>query len=117
MLAAANNIPVTFLAPPECNSIKAGLGAVVVCSGGDCSGSNVNELILGIAGNDVIGGKNGDDCIVGGSGDDVLNGDNDNDVLVGGLGSDILDGGIRPKDTDACVDGPGTTFIDCEIVR
>jgi len=128
-LAAANSVPVTRLsdqsrglsasdlAPPECNSIRAGLAAVIVCSGGNCSGSKGNELILGTAGNDVIDGKNGDDCIVGGAGDDMLHGGNDNDVLVGGSGNDTLDGGQRPKDTDMCIDSPGSTFVDCEIVR
>ena len=128
-LAAANIVPVTRLsdqsrgmvasdlAPPECDSIRSSLGAVIVCTGGSCSGSNGNELILGTAGDDVIDGKNGDDCIVGGDGNDTLNGDNDNDVLVGGPGSDTLDGGKRNKDIDICVDSPGsTTFIDCEIV-
>lgn len=128
VLAAANIVPATRLsdqsrgmvasdlAPPECNSIRAGLGSVIVCTGGSCSGSGANELILGSAGNDVIDGKNGDDCIVGGDGNDTLNGDNGNDVLVGGPGSDTLDGGKRKKDTDICVDSPGSTFIDCEIV-
>jgi Ca2+-binding RTX toxin-like protein len=128
-LAAANNVPVTRLAdqsrglnaselaPPECNSIRAGLETVIVCMGGNCNGSKGNELILGTAGNDVIDGKNGNDCIVGGDGDDLIFGDNDNDVLVGGPGSDILDGGKRNKDTDICVDSPSSTFVDCEIVR
>lgn len=127
-LAAANIVPVTRLsdqsrgmvfsdlAPSECDSIRAGLETVIVCSGGNCNGSNGNDLILGTAGNDVIDGKNGNDCIVGGDGDDMLYGDNENDVLVGGPGSDILDGGKRSKDTDICVDSPGSTFIDCEII-
>jgi hypothetical protein len=128
VLAAANHVPVTRLgdqsrgmvpselAPPECNSIRAGLQAVIVCSGGSCNGSKNNELILGTPGNDVIDGKNGDDCIVGGDGNDMLYGDNDNDVLVGGPGFDTLDGGKRKKDTDICVDSAGSTFTDCEIV-
>jgi Ca2+-binding RTX toxin-like protein len=129
-LAAGNIVPVTRLmdqsrgiiaselAPPECNSIRATLETVIVCSGGNCSGSNANELMLGTPGSDVIDGKNGDDCIVGGGSDDTLTGDNGNDVLVGGPGSDILDGGKRNKDTDICVDDPGsTTFIDCEIIQ
>jgi Ca2+-binding RTX toxin-like protein len=127
-LAAANIVPVTHLsdqsrgmvasdlAPSECNSIRASLETVIVCAGGSCSGSNGNDLILGTAGNDMIDGKNGDDCIIGGDGDDMLYGDNENDVLVGGPGSDTLDGGKRVKDTDICVDSPGSTFIDCEIV-
>jgi len=127
-LAATNNIPVTHLtdqstsiaasdiAPPECDSIRSTLEAIIVCSGGNCSGTKANELIFGTSGDDTIDGKNGDDCIVGGAGDDYLSGDNGNDVLVGGPGTDTLDGGMRPKDTDICVDDPSTTiYIECEI--
>ena len=129
VLAAANVVPETRLmdqstplpasviAPPECDSIRYNLTAIVVCAGGYCTGSNANDLILGTTGDDFIDGKNGDDCIVGGNGNDQLYGDNDNDVLVGGPGIDTLDGGKRKKDTDICVDDPGsTTFIDCEVI-
>ena len=129
-LAAGNNVPVTRLmdqsrnviaselAPPECNSIRNTLETIIVCTGGNCNGSNANELMLGTPGSDVIDGKNGDDCIVGGGNDDTLLGDNGNDILIGGPGSDTLDGGKRNKDTDICVDDTGsTTFIDCEIVQ
>jgi Ca2+-binding RTX toxin-like protein len=129
-LAAGNNVPVTRLmdqsrsviaselAPPECNSIRNTLETVIVCTGGNCSGSNANELMLGTPGSDIIDGKNGDDCIVGGGRDDTLTGDNGNDILVGGSGNDTLDGGKRKKDTDICVDDAGSTnFIDCEIIQ
>jgi Ca2+-binding RTX toxin-like protein len=129
-LAAANLVPVTRLmdqssgiaisdlAPPACDSIRATLQTIIVCTGGNCSGSNANELILGSAGNVTIDGKNGDDCIVGGGEGDSLYGGNGNDVLVGGPGADTLDGGQRPKDTDICADDPGsTTFVDCEIIQ
>jgi len=128
--AAGNTVPVTHLtdqssavpasaiAPPECDSVRYSLEAVVVCGGGVCNGSNANELIFGTTGNDTIDGKNGADCIIGGGGDDILSGDNGNDVLVGGPGTDTLDGGKHPKDTDICVDEPGsTTFIDCEVIQ
>ena len=111
-------VPASAIAPPECDSIRYSLEAVVVCTGGVCNGSNANELIFGTNGNDTINGKNGDDCIVGGDGGDIISGDNGNDVLVGGPGSDTLDGGMRPKDTDICVDDSGsTTFIDCEVIQ
>jgi len=91
---------------------------IVVCTGGSCNGSNANELMLGTSGSEAIDGKNGDDCVVGGAGDDILSGDNGNDVLVGGPGSDSLDGGLRPKDTDICIDDSGSsTFIDCEVIQ
>jgi Ca2+-binding RTX toxin-like protein len=111
-------VPASALAPPECDSIRNSLAAIIECGGGICNGTNANELIFGTAGSDIIDGKNGEDCIVGGSGDDALSGDNGNDVLVGGPGSDTLDGGKRKKDTDICVDEAGsTTFIDCEVIR
>lgn len=130
VLAASNNVPVTRLmdqsrgviaselAPSECNSIRNTLETVIVCTGGNCSGSNANELMLGTPGSDVIDGKNGNDCIVGGGSDDTLTGDNGDDVLVGGPGNDTLDGGKRKKDTDICVDDTGSTnFVDCEIIQ
>lgn len=130
ILAAANIVPATRLtdqrstvplssiAPPECDSIRYSLQVIVTCTGGVCVGSNANELIIGTTGSDTIDGKNGEDCIVAGDGDDILSGDNGNDVLVGGPGIDTLDGGKRKKDTDICVDDLGsTTFIDCEVIR
>ena len=128
-LAAANTVPVTRLmdqssgvfaselVPPECDSIRYVLEAIVVCSGGNCSSNgNTNELILGTSGNDVIDGGNGDDCIVGGGGDDYLYGGNGNDVLVGGPGSDFLYGDGKNKETDICIDDLSTTHFDesCE---
>lgn len=118
LMDQSSAIPASVLAPSECASIRYNLTAIVVCTGGYCTGSNANELMLGTTGNDSIDGKNGDDCIVGGGGDDTLNGSNGNDVLVGGPGNDTLDGGLRPKDIDICVDDPGsTTFIDCEVIQ
>lgn len=129
-LAAANTVPLTRLmdqssvinisnlAPLECASISNTLELIVECTDTLCIGSNANELMLGAPFDQTIDGKNGDDCIVGGGGNDSLYGGNGNDVLVGGPGSDMLDGGHRPKDTDICVDDPGsTTFVDCEIIR
>jgi len=118
LMDQSSAIPVSVLAPPECDNIRYNLTAIVVCTGGNCSGSNANELMLGTTGNDSIDGKNGDDCIVGGEGADALFGGHGNDVLVGGPGTDTLDGGQRPKDTDICIDDPGsTTFIDCEVIQ
>lgn len=98
------------LKPDECNSLTLTNIAIGV------DGTNGNDLILGTAGVDTLNGKNGDDCILGGDGNDILAGDNGNDVLVGGPGDDTLDGGKRNKDSDTCIDTPGsTTFIDCEI--
>lgn len=126
-IAANNSVPITHLtdqssaitpdqlAPSECNGIRGTLTMLVVCSGGSCSGSNANELILGTAGYDEIDGKNGNDCIVGGGGNDNLNGGNDDDVMLGGEGDDTLDGG-RKKDMDICYGNSGTNaFIECDL--
>ncbi|GAB4419649.1 MAG: hypothetical protein Kow002_07420 [Anaerolineales bacterium] len=127
-LTAANVIPpsglsdtvfpvlASQLAPSECDSIRNNLETVVVCTGGNCNGSNQNELILGTTGPDRINGKNGEDCIVGAAGDDDLNGGNDDDVLLGGPGDDVLDGG-RKKDYDICYGGGGAdTFDNCDTI-
>src|SRR5262245_43768355 len=64
---------------------------------------NDNNLILGLAGDDLlIGGKladlivggDGNDTLVGGNGNDILRGDAGDDVLDGGIGNDILIGGL-----------------------
>lgn len=108
-------ITVSDLAPAECDSISTALTAIIVCSAGNCDGSNANELILGTSGDDIIDGKNGLDCIVGGAGNDKMNGGNDDDVLVGGNGNDDLDGGPK-KDNDICYGGSGTNlFNECDL--
>lgn len=76
------------LKPAECAGIT--LNAIVVCTGGNCNGTNAAELIIGTAGYDNIKGKNGDDCIVSGGGDDDISGDNGTDVCIGGPGNDIF---------------------------
>ena len=98
--AANNAVPTTHLTdqtraidpnelkPAACSALN--LNAIVVCTGGNCNGTNADELILGTAGIDNIKAKNGDDCIVGGGGDDDISGDNGTDVCVGGLGNDIF---------------------------
>ena len=100
-VAAGNTVPVTHLtdqgsavtaselAPPECDSIRSTLITVVLCTGGNCNGTQGNDLILGSPYADDIKGKNGDDCILGGDGDDdTISGDNGNDVCIGGSGND-----------------------------
>lgn len=108
-------IAVSDLIPVECSNISSLVTVIVVCNGGNCDGSNANELILGTAGDDSIDGKNGFDCIVGGDGNDQLSGGNDDDVLIGGNGDDALDGGPK-KDTDVCYGGAGTNiFSECDL--
>jgi Ca2+-binding RTX toxin-like protein len=66
-------------------------------------GSNVDDTIFGLAGddriqandgNDTINGGMGDDTIFGTAGADFIEGDAGIDSLHGGLGEDTLDGGI-----------------------
>ena len=101
--AATNNVPSTHLmdqsspiaaselAPVACGSIRSSLTTVVQCTGGNCNGTQGNDLILGSPNADNIKGKNGDDCILGGDGDDdTISGDNGTDVCVGGAGNDVF---------------------------
>ncbi|MGE3743218.1 MAG: CHRD domain-containing protein [Geminicoccaceae bacterium] len=76
-------------------------------------GTNGNDAILGLAGDDTLGGGNGDDVLDGGGGDDALAGGNGDDQLygsvgmdslVGGNGDDLLDGG---SGDDALAGGNG----------
>jgi Ca2+-binding RTX toxin-like protein len=98
--AATNTVPTTHLmdqsspilvselAPAACGNIRNSLTTVVQCTGGNCNGTQGNDLILGSPYADNIKGKNGDDCILGGDGDDSISGDNGTDVCIGGNGND-----------------------------
>lgn len=96
--AAANTVPTTRLTDQSraitANDLKPGdctmtlVGTPIVCSGGDCFGTDNNDLILGSALADTIKGNKGDDCILGGGGDDKLYGDQGTDVCIGGPGND-----------------------------
>ncbi len=79
-------------------------------------GSQLNDIVVGLAGDDIIYGLAGDDWLFGGDGNDVvfggkgndvlygdtfsneagsdnLNGEEGNDILIGGTSLDILNGG------------------------
>jgi Ca2+-binding RTX toxin-like protein len=51
-------------------------------------GSNDENLLSGLAGNDSLNGDDGNDTLLGGLGNDTLNGFFDHDLLVGGAGKD-----------------------------
>ena len=88
------------------------------------TGTNLADLIFGLAGVDIITGEEGDDCILAGDGDDIVfgndgddtvSGDNGNDIIRGGSGEDklngnsgfdIIDGG---DDHDSCNVGENTS--------
>ncbi len=100
-IAAGNTIPQSYLdeqntvltvntkKPAACTMT---LTAIVYCTGGNCDGANgnVNELIIGTTGNDIIRGRGGRDCILGGDGNDDIQGNNGGDVCFGGLGNDTF---------------------------
>ncbi len=56
-------------------------------------GNNLDNILIGLAGNDQILGLNGNDILLGGAGNDLLSGGAGRDLLIGGTGSDWLYGG------------------------
>ena len=72
-------------------------------------GSDDDDALDGVAGNDVLFGGEGMDNLNGGAGNDILYGAGDNDSLDGGAGDDRLDGG---GGTNEHVGGDGSdTFV------
>ena len=58
------------------------------------TGNDGLNLLSGMAGNDQLNGGGGDDQLYGESGNDQLDGGSGNDTLYGGSGNDRLDGGV-----------------------
>jgi VCBS repeat-containing protein len=73
------------------------------------SGTNEDEVLYGMIGDDILDGGNGDDVIYGGDGNDGLSGGNGEDVLFGGDGDDALSGG---NGDDALYSGDGNDTLD-----
>ncbi len=78
------------------------------------AGTEVNDFINGLGGddriftgpgNDFLVGSDGDDALFGGAGTDTLFSGNGDDALFGGAGNDFLDGG---SGADTLTGGPGT---------
>jgi Ca2+-binding RTX toxin-like protein len=72
---------------------------IVNCSALICTGTNMNDIIIGsflsetisgLDGNDKIQGNNGNDMIFGGNGNDIISGGGGFDKLFGQDGDDIL---------------------------
>ncbi|MDY6938593.1 MAG: PQQ-dependent sugar dehydrogenase [Cyanobacteriota bacterium] len=57
------------------------------------AGTDGDNFIRGLGGNDLIVGAAGDDTLQGDNGDDFLSGQADRDLLLGGTGNDTLTGG------------------------
>jgi len=79
-------ITANTLKPAACSAIT--LTQIVICTGGNCDGTNANELLIGTSGDERLRGRGGTDCIVGGGGDDILVGNGKSDVCIGGPGID-----------------------------
>lgn len=79
-----STITANALKPSACASLN--LTTILVCpsTGGNCDGTDANELIVGSATIDNIAGGKGDDCILGGGGIDAIRGEQDTDVCIGG---------------------------------
>jgi Ca2+-binding RTX toxin-like protein len=56
-------------------------------------GNDLDNVIAGGAGNDLVMGETGDDTVIGGAGSDIVQGNEGDDLLIGGLGMDYLGGG------------------------
>jgi hypothetical protein len=67
------------------------------------------DLIIGLAGNDVLSGGDRRDVIKGNAGNDAIDGGGAMDIIRGGLGDDRLAGGARP---DWIFGGPGNDGIN-----
>lgn len=75
----------------------------------EIDGTNGNDKLYGLGGNDELDGKGGRDKLYGGSGNDELDGGGGNDLLYGGSGNDDLDGGAGD---DKLYGGSGRDEID-----
>lgn len=85
---ATSTVDENELKPDGCSGIN--LTNIVYCDGGNCNGTNANDLILGSDVYDNIKGKKGTDCVVGGGGDDDIAGGSGQDVCYGGPGWDTF---------------------------
>lgn len=97
-LSASNIVPLTRLGltaqaivlsdlmPAECSAIT--IANIVYCTGGNCNGTDANDLMFGTSGVDDIQGGKGNDCILAGGGNDDLKGEQGtSDVCLGGPGT------------------------------
>lgn len=73
------------------------------------TGSAVQDIQMGLGGNDRLSGGRGDDQLMGGDGRDALNGGAGSDMLDGGTGRDVLKGG---DGKDTLNGGAGNDVLD-----
>lgn len=67
--------------------------STIHCRGGQCSGTNGSDTLIGTSGRDVIYAFRNRDTVRGAGGSDELYGDPGRDMVVGGTGNDEIDGG------------------------
>jgi Ca2+-binding RTX toxin-like protein len=78
-------------------------------------GTDNDDRIFGLAGDDRARGRDGNDILYGGPGDDRMRGDDGDDTLIGGLGNDVLFGN-DDSDIFVLAVGEGTdTIRDFEL--
>ncbi len=75
------------------------------------NGDAGNNILDGLAGDDIVNGFEGNDTLIGGSGNDILNGGAGNDTLRGGSGNDVLNGGTGADNLDGG-DGNDIYIVD-----
>ncbi|HLL29765.1 MAG TPA: calcium-binding protein [Allosphingosinicella sp.] len=78
-------------------------------------GSNVGNIIVGRAGDDILDGQGGADELRGGAGNDVLHGGAGDDLLIGGAGADVLCGGTG-GDLFRFSDGDSGTGAEADVI-
>lgn len=94
--------------PEECKDKQ--IENTIVGTAGDdlLEGTNKNDLIWGLAGNDIIRSGEGSDCIVGGDGDDTIEAAAGDDVILGENGNDSINSG---EGDDLSLGGTGDDSI------
>ena len=84
--------------PVNCSSVTCG----ITCTGGDCPGTEGDDIICGSEyadtifagkGDDQVCAGDGNDVIHGGFGDDAIDGEGDDETIHGGWGDDNMVGG------------------------
>lgn len=75
------------------------------------SGGSGPDVIWGNTSNEILVGSPGDDLVNGGPGRDQVTGNDDNDTLFGGEGDDQVEGG---RGDDVSHGGPGNDLVDAQ---
>lgn len=90
---------------------EAGENLIIAGAGNDTvNGGGSRDSIFGEAGDDILNGDDGVDYMVGGIGNDTMNGGNQADEMYGQDGDDVMRGG-NSFDTDIIVGGLGNDTI------